>query len=56
MDLKKVVSGDMYLNLKKMRVFSLNYCYRYIVQDEINKNYKVEKGWHTTTYVPKDRR
>ena len=30
--------------------------HRYIVQDEINKNYKVEKGWHTTTYVPKDRR
>ena len=30
--------------------------HRYIVQDEINKNYKVEKGWHTTTFVPKDRR
>ena len=30
--------------------------HRYIVKDEINKNYKVEKGWHTTTYVPKDRR
>ena len=30
--------------------------HRYIVQDEINKNYKVEKGWHTTTYVPKNRR
>ena len=30
--------------------------HRYIVQDEINKNYKVEKGWRTTTYVPKDRR
>ena len=30
--------------------------HRYIVQDEINKNYKVEKGWHTTTYVPKNKR
>ena len=30
--------------------------HRYIVQDEINKNYKVEKGWHTTTFVSKDRR
>ena len=30
--------------------------HRYIVQDEINKNYKVEKGWHTTTFVPKNRR
>ena len=30
--------------------------HRYIVKDEINKNYKVEKGWHTTTFVPKDRR
>ena len=30
--------------------------HRYIVKDEINKNYKVEKGWRTTTFVPKDRR
>ena len=30
--------------------------HRYIVQDEINKNYKIEKGWRTTTFVPKNKR
>ena len=30
--------------------------HRYIVQDEINKNYEVKEGWDTTTYVPKNKR
>ena len=30
--------------------------HRYIVQDEINKNYEVKEGWSTTTYVPKNKR
>ena len=30
--------------------------HRYIVQDEINKNYEVKEGWGTTTYVPKNKR
>ena len=30
--------------------------HRYIVQDEINKNYEVKEDWGTTTYVPKNKR
>ena len=30
--------------------------HRYIVQDEINKNYEVKEGWGTTTYIPKNKR
>ena len=30
--------------------------HRYIVQDEINKNYEVKEDWGITTYVPKNKR
>ena len=30
--------------------------HRYIVQDEINKNYEIKRGLNTTTYIPKNKR